>query len=184
MKNFTWIKAFFSPFKRPKLYWHFGERAIGTPYFYPHKWVKFTHQDRVEAANRAINDPKWIQKSYNEWYEYYRNYSKPVTLKVGFSYCDLGWKTKWSDTDYRHEWDPTFSFVFFNWQIALRIIPDYRDHYWETWLFYELNTDKTKSIEYRIQQCKSSFPNIWESNDSNGKTITNYYDLILKHKYL
>jgi len=39
MKRFEYIKAFNSPFKRPKLKWYFGKIAIGTPYFYPRRWV-------------------------------------------------------------------------------------------------------------------------------------------------
>ena len=188
MDNFTWLKVFVSPFKRPKLIWHFGKKAVGTPYFYPRKWVKFTHEDIVEAANKAIDNPQWIKKSFNEWYQHYRNYSKPVPLKIGFSFCSLGWKTKWDSTDYRHEWNPTFSFVFFDWQIALRIVPidDYK--YWTCWLYYEYNTDKSKSKKERVAQCRQEFPSTWMVSDSesgkNARRVVDYYDLILKKKYL
>ena len=42
MKTFEFLKVVNSPFKRPKLKWHVGKIAIGTPYFYPRRWVKAT----------------------------------------------------------------------------------------------------------------------------------------------
>jgi hypothetical protein len=39
MNKFKFLKVFNSPFKRPKLKWYFGEVAIGTPYFYPRRWI-------------------------------------------------------------------------------------------------------------------------------------------------
>lgn len=185
MKRFTWLKVLNSPFKRPKLVWYFGKTTIGVPYFFPRKWVKYTHQDTVEAVEKVINDPKFVKKSYYEWYDYYKRYSKAVPLKVGFSYCDLGWKTKWSNTDYRHEWNPTLSFVFFGWQIAVRVIPEHNSFYWQAWLYYELSTDKTKSKKERIEECRKGFPNIWTTHEHGKEPKTvNYYDLILKKKYL
>ena len=82
MKKFTFLRVLFSPFKPFKLNWYCGRIAIGTPYFYPRRWVK----------------------------------GKPVPKKIGFDSVRLGWKTKWRDDDYRFEWAPIWSFVFFKWQ--------------------------------------------------------------------
>ena len=157
MKRFTYLKALLSPFKPFTLQWYIGKVAIGVPYFFPRKWVK----DKEKPG-----------------------YHKAVPLKIGFSYCDLGWKTKWEKTDYRYEWSPTLSFVFFNWQIACWIYIPNTSHYWESWLYYELITDKTKSVEYRLKQCIKGFPNIWTSYKAGGlKETTNYYTKILKNKW-
>jgi hypothetical protein len=110
----------------------------------------------------------------------YKNYSKAVPIKVGFDWCSLGWKTKWSDTDFRHEWNPVFTFVFFGYQIALTIYSPHRSHYWEAWLYYEYATDKTKSKRERIEQCRKEHNQTWTV--SGGEI--DYYEHILKPKYL
>ncbi len=157
MKRFEYIKAFNSPLKRPKLKWYFGEIAIGTPYFFPRRWV-----DNPDKPG----------------------YRKAVPKKIGFDFVSLGWKTKWTDTDYRFEWSPLISFVFFKWQIAVMIIPEEQNHYWEAWLYYNNNTDKEKSQRERIQQCKEGFPLDYTVSDGKTKTKVNYYNKILKEKYL
>lgn len=186
MKRFTWLKVLCSPFKRPKFVWYFGKIAIGVPYFYPRKWVKMNEEDCKKALADDLERAKkggWNFAKERDW-TYYKNHLKAVPLKIGFSYCDLGWKTKWEDTDYRHEWNPTLSFVFFGWQIAVRVIPEHDCHYWESWLYYELNTDKTKSKKERVEQCRKGFPNIWSTGFGDEKKTIDYYDLILKKKYL
>ena len=110
---------------------------------------------------------------------------KPVPLKVGFSYCGLGWKTKWSSTDFRYEWGPVLSFVFFGYQIALMVGQKDVSHYWEAWLYYEYATDKTKSKRERIEQCRKKAPQTWTRHISGANSVTiDYYQLILKSKYL
>jgi len=158
MEKFSWLKVYISPFKPPKIKWYIGKTAIGIPYFLPRKWVK------------SKTKPGYLE-------------SKP--LRVGFSSCGLGWKTKWSDTDFRHEWDPVMSFVFFGLQIACWVEPEHSSHYWEAWLCYELKTDKTKSVKERLVQCKELFPSTWvvHEDDEPEKTVC-YYDLILKTKHL
>jgi hypothetical protein len=112
--KFDWMRVYFSPFKPilPKLY--IGEVAIGTPYFYPRKW---------------INNPDKP------------GYMIAVPKKIGFDFVEMGWKTKWDS--YRHEWNPIWSFVFFKWQIALVFEPKHDTHYWECWLYYSRNTKGT-----------------------------------------
>jgi len=155
MKEF-W-RYFFSPFVRPKLKFYIGKIAIGTPYFYPRRVVK----DKNNPRN-----------------------SKFVNKKIGFDFCQLGWKTKWSNTDYRYQWSPIISFVIFKWQLAITIAVDNPDHYWTSWLYYQNNTDKTKSKFDRIIQCQKEFSQNWESSKNGVKTKVNYYESILKKKYI
>lgn len=158
MNKLSFLKALFSPFKPFKVKLYVGKTNIGVPYFFPRRWVK----DKEKPG-----------------------YSKAVPLKVGFSYCGLGWKTKWSSTDYRFEWAPVLSFVFFGYQIALIVKAIEQHNYWEAWLYYERNTDKTKSKAERIKQCKEEFPQLWTRTYPDGRKVTiNYYDVILKKKYL
>jgi len=152
----NWLKILNSPFKPFKLKWHVGKIEIGVPYFFPRKTVK------------SKTKPGYLE-------------FKP--LKVGFSYCGLGWKIKWSDTDYRHEYSPVFSFVFFGYQIAVTVVePDHT--YWETWLYYERNTNKNKSQLERLLQCMDNVKNIWIKYDGDKQIKTNHYNFILKKKYL
>jgi len=153
MNKLKFLKVFNSPFKRPKLKWYFGEVAIGTPYFYPRKW---------------INNPDKP------------GYKKAIPKKIGFDFVSLGWKTKWSDTDYRFEWNPIWSFVFFKWQIAVSFVPDDCHHYWECWLYYTHSTDKTKTVKERLEQAREEFPCVWTTSYGEGKKETVcYWDKIL-----
>lgn len=157
MKKFSFLKSFFSPFRpiRPKFY--IGKTAIGTPYFYPRRTV------------RSKTKPGW---------------SEFVPKKIGFDFVSLGWKTKWTPTDIRFEWAPIWSFVFFGYQIAITWIAPEQDHYWECWLYYELYTDKTKSKSERIAQCREKFPCVWKVTKNGVEERIDYYDRILRKKYL
>jgi len=154
MNKFSYLKAFCSPFKRPKLKWYFGKIAIGTPYFFP---------------RRTIKDPDKP------------GYLKFVPKKIGFDFVGLGWKTKWTSTDYRFEWAPVWSFVFFGKQIAVSFIAPEQDHYWEAWLYYMHNTTGTR--KQRIAKCRSEFPLKYIRYSNNEERSIDYYDLILKRKY-
>ena len=157
MNKFKFLKVFFSPFKRPYLRLYMGKIAIGTPYFSPRTLVKSKEKD---------------------------GYLTPIPKKIGFDFVGLGWKTKWNRDDYRFEWRPIWSFVFFKWQIAILFIAPYEDHYWESWLFYEYSTDKRRSTKERIKICIEKFPNIWTSYKDGKKKTIYYYKKILKKKYL
>ena len=109
---------------------------------------------------------------------------KAVPIKVGFSSCGLGYKTKWTDTDFRYEYGPVFSFVFFGYQVAWMIGFTYPDRYWEAWLYYEYATDKTKSKKERVAQCRKEFSNTWTQHQGDTQETINYYERILKPKYL
>jgi len=116
--------------------------------------------------------PRRVDKKTNQF----------VTKKVGFDFVSLGWKTKW-DT-YRFEWAPRLSFVFFGYQIAVTVVAPDEHHYWEAWLYYERETDKTKSKKERIEQCIKEFPMIYTVWKNGEEGMIDYYNTILKPKYL
>lgn len=157
MNKLQFLKVFFSPFERPKLKWYFGKVAIGTPYFYPRKWV---------------NNPDKP------------GYKTPIPKKIGFDFIGLGYKTKWTDTDYRFEWSPLISFIFFKWQITVILQVPYPEHYWVCWLTYENNTDKDLlDVEARIQLAMKINPEIWTSYKDGEEESVWYWPKVLKEKY-
>ena len=147
---------FSGPFKRTKLKWYFGKIAIGTPYFLPRKWVDDTSKP---------------------------GYLKSIPKKIGFDFVKLGWKTKWEEDDYRFEWAPLWSFVFFKWQIAVIFQAPEQEHYWECWLYYTRSTDDYLPIEERLVQARKGFPCKWISSKNGVEVKTCYWDIILKEKY-
>ena len=184
LQDLKWLKVLNSPFKPFRVRFYAGKTQVGTPYFLPRKWVKYTDEDAKAAATKAMADSRLVQKSMDEWYNEYKRYNKAVPLKVGFSYCGLGWKTKWTNTDFRYEWGPVLSFVFFGYQIALTVGHKHSSHYWEAWLYYEYATDKTKSKRERIEQCKKEFNQTWTVHQNGNEETIDYYQIILKTKYL
>lgn len=155
MKKLFFLKSLFSPFKPFRLAFHLGKVSVGVPYFLPRKTYK--------SSSGMIQFKKKI---------------------IGFNYCGLGWKTKYSDNDFRFEFSPVFSFVFFGLQFAIIIKVDNPDQYWSSWLFYELHTDKSKSMINRIHQCQTEFPQKWHTTINGVTKTTNYYTTFLKKKYL
>lgn len=152
-----YFKILFSPFKPFKLKWYFGKITIGTPYFLPRKWIP------------NPNNP---------------GYKKAVPKKFGFDFVRLGWKIKWTHIDYRFEWAPLISFVFYKWQIAVIISAPEQTHYWEAWLYYEHDTNKNKTQKERIRETIENFPlNYIVSEKDNPPKQVNYYFKILKKKY-
>ena len=187
LNDLKFLKVLNSPFKPFKFKWYIGKIAIGTPYFYPRKWVKLSEKEIEEKAQEKYNKLSESDKSkttLEHYKQYYKGFTKPVPKKIGFDFVELGWKTKWANTDYRFEWSPLISFVFFKWQIAVIFQAPEKSHYWESWLYYEYNTDKSKSQKERIEQCQREFKQNWISYKNGIKTKTNYYKLILKKKYI
>jgi hypothetical protein len=185
IQSLRWIKALWSPFKPFKVKFYAGKLAIGTPYFFPRKWVKYTSIDAIKAAVEHKANKNKVQVSDKQLFEMYKKYSKAVPLKVGFDWCSLGYKTKWSDTDFRFEWNPVFTFVFFGYQLALTVYSPYHDHYWTSWLYYEYATDKTKSKRERVEQCRKELNQTWTSSRHDEEPVTtDYYTKIFKSKYL
>ena len=149
LRNFEFLKVYFSPFKLflPKLF--FGKTKIGVPYFLP--------------RNMKLNK----ETRYYEFSE----------KKIGFSFCGLGWKTKYDSI--RFEWNPVWSFVALGYQIALIFVPENDCHYWECWLAYEYDTDKSKSRKERLKEAIEKHPCTWTSHYNGEKTTTDYWKLIL-----
>lgn len=184
LKSLEFLKMYFSPFKRPKISFYIGKVNIGTPYFYPRKWVAFTKEDALEKAKRVVlnENSVYFGKDPNNLVGDFMCYTKTIPKKIGFDFVPLGWKTKY---DYiRFEYNPVWSFVFFKWQIALTFYHEYCDHTWECWLYYYTRTDKTKSVKERIKQARKMYSCIWTSVENGVQTKTCYWDLILKEKYL
>ena len=193
LEQFRWIKALFSPFTPFKIKWYVGKTQVGTPFFLPRKWVKATPKLATEATLEFIKKEKaWNErnpdhareiKSFKEIYDDRMTYTYPVPLKVGFSMCGLGWKTKWDQYDFRHEWNPIISFVFFGYQIAMTVYHEHHSHYWESWLCYEYRSDKNKSKRKRVNFCRRKSPQKWSTGHGENKVVTDYWDLILKPEY-
>ena len=192
IKDFEWMKVYSSPFKPPTPRLYIGKVALGTPYFLPRKWVKGNAKligkavlERIEETkkfNERNPEYKRREESYEELYEQMKTYSFAVPKKIGFDFVSLGWKTKWQPDDYRFEWSPRWSFVFFKWQIAITFISSEIDHYWECWLYYNYETKGT--TKERLEQAKKGFPCVWTSYRNGEKTEVCYWDLILKNKWL
>lgn len=108
--------------------------------------------------------------------------NKYVPKKIGFDFCRLGWKTKYGE--YRFEWNPILSFVFFKWQLAIIISAPEPDHYWECWLYYQKETDKSKSKMERAIDCQKNNPQIWTMTQNGQSEKINYYKKVLKKKYI
>ena len=186
IQRLRWIKALWSPFKPFKTKWYVGKLAIGTPYFFPRKFVKFTREDALEKATKVaqMSGSIYFGKDPETIVDQFMNYTKAVPIKVGFDWCSLGWKTKWTNTDFRYEWGPVFTFVFFGYQIAMMIGQKDVSHYWEAWLYYEYATDKTKSKRERVAQCRAEFNQTWTRSKDGKDEVIDYYERILKPKYL
>jgi len=156
--KFNFLRVYFSPFKTFLPSFYIGKVAIGTPYFFPRRWVK----DKNKPGYLTATDKK-----------------------IGFDFVSLGYKIKWDELDYRFEWNPIWSFVLFNLQIALIFRPKEEDHYWTCWLVYDKHTDKSKTRIERIKQAKEKFPCIWTRYRSGEEeTKVCYWDFILKNKYI
>jgi hypothetical protein len=198
MRKFTFLKTYFSPFKPLKLKFYIGKTDIGTPYFLPRVWKKATSVQATEAALKEIEKIKQYNErnSYVDGFEprkikpfkdYYDEkikceFSSPK--KIGFDFVGLGWKTKWTDTDFRFEWSPIWSFVFFGYQIAIIFEASEQDRYWESWLYYELATDKTKTRKERVEDMRKNLSQTWVTKVNDKATTIDYYTIILKNKYI
>jgi hypothetical protein len=155
LSRLNFLKVYFSPFKFFLPKLYMGKIAIGTPYFYPRRMV-----------------PCPDKPGHNMF----------VDKKIGFDFVSLGWKTKYED--YRHEWDPIWSFVIFGFQIALIFHPPHNMHYWECWLYYTKDTDKSKSTKERIKEAREKNPCVWTVGRTGEEKEICYWDEVLKSKYL
>lgn len=187
MKLPLYLQAFHSPFKTPKLKFYFGKTAIGMPYFLPRVRVKATPEKAFEEAGKEVKrvkehnaregSYKLKERSFNELYQSYLNYYFDEPLKFGFRYNGLGWKTKWDS--YRFEYPAKWCFVALGFQFVLTFYVENKDNYWESFLYFHYDTDKSKSWQERVEQCRKKAPQMW----SSGGVTTDYYKLILKDKW-
>ena len=190
-KDFEFLKVYFSPFKPPIPRLYIGKTAIGVPIFYPRKWVKAT----PERAHKAVLDyiareesynkmnPNYARKirPYDEVFKEKMRYDYAVSKKVGFDFVGLRWKTKYDSI--RFEYNPVWSFVAFGYQIALTFVPENCHHYWECYLAYEYDTDKSKSQKERLKEAKEKHPCTWTSYYNGEKTTTDYWKVVVKDMY-
>ena len=61
LNDFAYLIVYNSPFKPLKLKWYCGKIALGTPYFFPRKWVKGTPKLIHEAVLKHIEKEKGKQ---------------------------------------------------------------------------------------------------------------------------
>lgn len=128
-----WLKIVNSPFKFPKIRFYFGKIRVATPYFLPRHWRK----DR-EGGLKAV-PAKWFK----------------------LDIVPLGYKTKWTESDYRFEWQPCFSLVVLGSQTAISFELD--PQVWESYLIYENCTEGVPLN--RLRKCRKLNPNVWVSGD-------------------
>lgn len=106
--------------------------------------------------------------------------------KIGFDFVGLGYKAKWNYCDYRFEWSPIWSFVFFKWQIALIFTRPSEEaslsNYWEGWLYYKDHTEGTK-LE-RLYQAVYNFPMMVTKYKGDEKIKLCEWDPIIKPEYV
>lgn len=191
-KDFEWMKVYFSPFKffLPKFY--IGKTKIGVPVFYPRKWVKATPErahkavleyiDREESYNKMNPEHARKIRPYEEVFQEKMRYEYAVSKKVSFDFVGLRWKTKFNS--FRHEHNPVWSFVFFGYQIALIFRPEDDIRYWECFLAWEYDTDKSKSPQERLKEAKEKHRCTWTSYSNEEKITTDYWTKVIRKKYL
>ena len=51
-------------------------------------------------------------------------------------------------------------------------------------IYYEYATDKTKSKRERVEQCRKEFNQTWTRSKDGKDEVIDYYERILKSKYL
>lgn len=189
--NYSFLGVLNSPFRRLKLTWYFGKIDRGTPYFLPRKLVKMSKERAIELANNELNHPHYpTKKSFEELVTGNMKCKMFVPIKYfGYHFTTLGWKTKWTNTDFRFEWSPSISIVLFGKQLFISFVPKMDskamlDCYWESWLFYSLETDKSKSQLERIKETIDKHGCTWIHYKDGNKVSVNHYKYILKDKYL
>ena len=164
MNKLNFLKVYNSPFKffLPKLY--IGRTAIGVPYFLPRVWKTIPSKEQSDPTDRRVR------------------ISRPK--KIGFDFTGLGYKLKWSETDFRFEWSPVWSFVFFGYQVALTFVPPHLCDYWALWYIYEHHTNPYTTRKARIAEAKKIEPSNHTVWNQGGESEYCGWDLVLKKRYL
>lgn len=176
------FRSYFSPFKPVKWRFYLGNTKIGTPVFLPRRWRNLTKAEIKQRALESLVDPKLKTRTLEEWESYYSGHMKAVPKKVGFDFVDVRWKTKWRRNDYRHEYDPVFSLVFLGYQFAIMFTAPHSPHYWECFLYYHYETKGT--WKERIAQCRKESPQKWTTHSNGVDKSVDYYDEVVKKRYL
>lgn len=79
-------------------------------------------------------------------------YNLPIWLAFHIFNHDLYYKTKWTSTDFRYEFPPQFTIVFFGFACSWWLrAPEMQDSYWECMLHY-LYGKKPKSLKNAIYE--------------------------------
>lgn len=199
MNKLEFLDIYLSPFKSPKMKFYFGKTNLGTPYFLPRKFVKNTPENALKEAKRRQaemiyerdNNPEnpftsripTIESIIGEM-----KYDRiPVTKRFSIDLVPLGYKTKWSETDYRFEWSPRLSIVAFGYQFAITWMePVNSIHFWEAFLFYNNHIKhlSNRTMREKVTMCRNLFPLSFTEYKRDSKRTFNDYDVILKKKYL
>ena len=200
MNKLEFLDIYLSPFKSPKMKFYFGKTNLGTPYFLPRKFVKNTPENALKEAKRRHaemiyerdNNPENPFTSRIPTIEYLISEMKydriPVTKRFSIDLVPLGYKTKWSETDYRFEWSPRLSIVAFGYQFAITWeAPVESVYYWEAFLLYNNHVKhflSDRPMRDRVSMCRDLFPLSFTEHKKDSKRTFDEYDTILKKKYL
>lgn len=149
----TWKKSK-DVFVKPKLKWYFGSwrHEHNLPVWRRGPQIRFgKHYERTENWN-------WAKLESVEWNEFGKKnhpilskiikkpvWQLPIWLAFHWYNCDIMYKTKWDEDDFRYEFPAHFTIVFFGLAISVTAyIPkededDWmcQDQYWESILTYQ-----------------------------------------------
>lgn len=104
-----------------------------------------------------------------------------VKKKIGFSACGLGYKTKWTPSDYRFEWQPCYGFVFYKLQFCIWFIKDPQE--WESWLLYRHFRRRGLSNLDALVKTRETNPNVWVSYKDGAQEKTDWFLKSLKNRF-
>lgn len=136
-------------------------RIIGSPFKFPRPIFYF---GKIRVGTPYFLPRYWRKDRYKRawWFK----------LDV----VGLGYKTKYTEFNYRHEWDPVLSLVLFGMQFAVTFY--LHTCIWESWLIYDRCTEGV--VENRLRKCRKINPNAWV----DGKGVkTDYFLKGLKKKW-
>lgn len=176
----------------PKKKYYLGSIIHHTPYFLPFRFCKsilkirklilrpeeeilkiLSNNQYAKRKDYVYTNLPTVRRSWNKIVKlfnahYYIEWGYPISIGS----IPLGYKTKWSDNDYRFEWCPMFYIYFFYWQFTIHWISPlymkedmFNDHYFEKFLFL-------KHYDMNVKEAKKN----WKWKNSKGKsTWTNKY---------
>lgn len=149
-------------------------------YLYKLKWLGIYNSPfkspkiEVYVGKRSIGFPYMLPRKLGKDGVFRRKY-------LGFSGCGLGYKTKWSSTDYRHEWNPSYGFIVWNFQVAITFSLDCRS--WESWLLYRHFRRGGLSNLDALVKVREINPNVWVSYKDGAQEKTDWFLKSLKSRF-